>query len=100
MMIPPFLVSCSSSGRTSTRSPSGLTLTVAISWFFLLWFLSLVEPATVDLRNSHRQIVWLLLLVFVHDFELRVDDVAVAAFRARTLVRAGLATAGTTIRLR
>src|SRR6266403_557474 len=31
MMIPPFLVSCSSSGCTSTRSPSGFTFTPAIS---------------------------------------------------------------------
>src|SRR5262249_4214731 len=31
MMIPPFFTSCSSSGCTSTRSPRGLTLTVAIS---------------------------------------------------------------------
>src|SRR5439155_35541 len=31
MMIPPFFTSCSSSGCTSTRSPRGFTLTVAIS---------------------------------------------------------------------
>src|SRR6266576_4925839 len=34
MMIPPFFTSCSSIGCTSTRSPSGLTLTVAIGVVF------------------------------------------------------------------
>src|SRR5690242_1179706 len=34
MMIPPFFTSCSSSGCTSTRSPRGLTLTVAISYCY------------------------------------------------------------------
>jgi hypothetical protein len=44
-MIPPFFVSCSSIGCTSTRSPSGFTLTAAISYLFLC-FVFWVEPAT------------------------------------------------------
>src|SRR6266705_5497226 len=56
MMIPPFFISCSSSGCTSTRSPSGLTLTAAIGCFLLLicfW----VEPVAVDSGDRRRQIV-------------------------------------------
>src|SRR5712691_2060575 len=49
IMIPPFFVSCSSIGCTSTRSPSGFTLTAAISYLLLLFFW--FEPATVDLAT-------------------------------------------------
>src|SRR5205814_5704325 len=49
IMIPPFFISCSSIGCTSTRSPSGLTLTVAIGCFcYSFWFCFWVEPATAD----------------------------------------------------
>src|SRR5438132_12556447 len=55
IMIPPFFTSCSSSGCTSTRSPSGLTLTAAIGFFTPYWFW--VEPAAVDSGDRRRQIV-------------------------------------------
>src|SRR5882724_1080856 len=49
IMIPPFFTSCSSIGCTSTRSPSGFTLTAAIGFIFLL-LIFLVMPATVCLK--------------------------------------------------
>src|SRR5437868_15390117 len=87
MMIPPFFISCSSSGCTSTRSPRGLTLTAAIGLrYSLVCFLGYAggpeNVGTVDKLLSakcarHRR---LLLLVLVHHFELRIDDVAAVAF--------------------
>src|SRR5438067_4817034 len=38
IMIPPFFTSCSSIGCTSTRSPSGFTLTAAIGFISSFWF--------------------------------------------------------------
>src|SRR5256885_764693 len=48
MMIPPFFISCSSIGCTSTRSPSGLTLTAAIGFSLPLLVCFWVEPVTAD----------------------------------------------------
>jgi hypothetical protein len=48
-MIPPFFTSSSSIGCTSTRSPSGLTLTAAIGFSFTPWFV--VKPATPKLSG-------------------------------------------------
>src|SRR5213080_2326688 len=72
IMIPPFFTSCSSIGCTSTRSPSGFTLTAAIGFIFLLLFFWLcrrpLSKAAADklfsfissclrrrLRTPHRQ---------------------------------------------
>src|SRR5439155_23363609 len=93
IMIPPFFTSCSSIGCTSTRSPSGFTLTAAIGFIFLL-LIFLVVPATIYLKRPPTNCFRLLLLVFVDDFELRVDDVSFAAFAcaffcARTRARFG-----------
>src|SRR5213076_3285961 len=79
IMIPPFFTSCSSIGCTSTRSPSGFTLTAAIGFIFLL-LVFLVVPATIYLKRLPTNCFRLFLLVFVDDFELRVDDVPFAAF--------------------
>src|SRR5262245_18786539 len=81
MMIPPFFTSCSSSGCTSTRSPRGFTLTVAISWcYHSFWFL--VVPATPKIFGAVGKLFWLFLFVVVYDFELRVDNVAFGFARA------------------
>src|SRR5438552_15809190 len=56
MMIPPFFTSFSSIGCTSTRSPSGLTLT-AICFISSFWFL-LGCAGDRFLQNAHRQIVF------------------------------------------
>src|SRR6266536_6222753 len=89
MMIPPFFTSCSSSGCTSTRSPSGLTLTAAIGFFLLLIGFGLSRRLSILATAADRLL--LLFLVFVHDFELGVDDVAFALagafFSTRTLLR-------------
>src|SRR6266480_1369769 len=62
MMIPPFFTSCSSSGCTSTRSPSGFTLTVAISCCsHSFWFV--VVPAAVDLLTVAGKLFPLFFLV-------------------------------------
>src|ERR1700704_1853957 len=50
IMMPPFFTSCSSIGCTSTRSPSGFTLTVAISCCLLLLLVFWFEPAS----SKHR----------------------------------------------
>src|SRR5207302_714459 len=55
-MIPPFFTSFSSIGCTSTRSPSGLTLT-AICFISSFWFL-LGCAGDRFLQNAHRQIVF------------------------------------------
>src|SRR5262245_9352959 len=81
MMIPPFFTSCSSSGCTSTRSPRGFTLTVAISCcYHSFWFL--VVPATPKIFGAADKLFRLFLLVVVYDFELRVDYVAFGFARA------------------
>src|SRR2546428_668634 len=70
IMIPPFFVSVSSIGCTSTRSPRGFTL-IAICFISLLLLCFL-----------------LFLFVFVDDLELRIDYVAVATACARALFSA------------
>src|SRR5439155_8539184 len=58
IMIPPFFVSVSSIGCTSTRSPSGLTLTDAIIFFFTpLFDLGLLPGGARELSSSDQQIV-------------------------------------------
>src|SRR5438046_5333738 len=98
-MIPPFFTSCSSSGCTSTRSPSGLTLTAAIGFLYSFGFCFVVKPAIVSPCDYQSPAdLPLLLFVFVDDLELSIDDVAfafdVAFFSAASRLRfsAGLRT--------
>src|SRR5260370_30684568 len=81
-MILPFFVSFSSIGCISSRSPSGFTLTAAIIYLLLLFFW--FEAATVDLATVAGKLFSLLLLVFVHDFEFCIDNVAVTSAAALT----------------
>src|SRR5213079_503331 len=80
MMIPPFFISCSSIGCTSTRSPSGLTLTVAIGCLVTPFgfVFGLSQQPLIRVINDRWQIVRLFFLVFVNDFELGIDNVAFA----------------------
>src|SRR3954471_19244644 len=97
MMIPPFLVSPASRGFTSTRSPSGRTLTLAmvgfarlVGWFYCVWcylrgrlgWRKLGEeiPTQVSPGDLGKSVLLkpsaLLLFLLIHDLELRVDRVA------------------------
>src|SRR5207244_12553932 len=54
LLIPPFFTSCSSSVCTSTRSPSGFTLTVAISYLPPVGFCCYARSHFF--QNGYRQI--------------------------------------------
>src|SRR5205823_8062683 len=79
IMIPPFFVSVSSIGCTSTRSPSGLTLTDAIVSFSTPLFTWVVAGSSSGVYELQPTNSLLFLLVFVNYFKLCIDDVAIAA---------------------
>ena len=78
-MIPPFFTSVSSIGCTSTRSPSGLTLTDAIGSFSTPLFAWVVAGSSSGVLELPPTNSLLFLLVFVNYFKLCIDHVAIAA---------------------